>query len=102
MSVRRQERPRRVRGVDAERKRTVDDFRGAGLDGDSGEGWSRSWGCVQRQERGGERVRVKGVAAGTGVGKGGVLCLRARARIEETCRVHSRPGNWRQFLFPEV
>lgn len=70
--------------MDAERKRTVDDFRGAGLDGDSGEGWGRSWGCVWRQERGGERVRVKGVAAGTGVGKGGVLCLRARARMEET------------------
>ena len=63
----------------------------------------RSWGGVWRQERGGDRVRVKaGVAAGAAVGKGGVLCHRARARIGETCRVHSRPGNWRQFLFPEV
>lgn len=86
--------------MDAERKRTVDDFRGAGLDGDSGEVGAEAGGVCGDRRGEGERVRVKGVAAGTGVGKGGVLCLGRGPGWKD--RVHSRPGNWRQFLFPEV
>lgn len=86
-----------------QKNRTVNDFRGAGLDGESGEGWGQKLGgCVETGEGRGQSAGEGGVAAGAAVGKGGVLCRRARARIGETCRVHSRPGNWRQFLFPEV
>ena len=72
MSVCRQERPRRVRGVDdTEKQRTVNDFTGAGLDGESGEGWGQKLGaCVETGEGRGQSAGEGGWCCWSCGGKG--------------------------------